>query len=49
MDAWHQQILNFDEEKYRQDVKTFLDKYGVCEDGHASERAAKFIIQLLGE
>ena len=42
-----EQIINFDENKYKQDVKAFLDKYGVHEDGHASERAAKFIVDLL--
>lgn len=41
------QIKSFDEVKYRQTVRSFLDKYGVNEDGHASERAAKFIIELL--
>ena len=41
------QIINFDEAKYKQEVKEFLDKYGVHEDGHASERAAKFILKLL--
>ena len=41
------QILNFDENEYKQKVQAFLDKYGVHEDGHASERAAKFILKLL--
>ncbi|MBR2179920.1 MAG: CDP-glycerol glycerophosphotransferase family protein [Selenomonadaceae bacterium] len=43
------QIMNFDEAKYKQEVKEFLDKYGVHEDGHASERTAKFIVELIGE
>ena len=43
------QIQNFDENKYEQTVKAFLDKYGVNEDGHASERAAKFVLELLSE
>ena len=38
------QILNFKEEDYSQNVQAFLDKYGVNEDGHASERAARFIL-----
>ena len=38
------QILNFDEENYKQNVQEFLNKYGVNEDGHASERAARFIL-----
>ena len=42
-----EQIATFDEEKYRQEVKAFLDRYGVHEDGHASERTAKFILRLL--
>ena len=41
------QIMDFDENKYKNDVKVFLDKYGVHEDGHASERAAKFIVDLI--
>ena len=42
-----EQIKNFDENKYRQAVKKFLDDYGVHEDGHSSERLAKFVINLL--
>ena len=41
------QITNFDEESYKQNVEKFLESYGVCEDGHASERTAKFILGLL--
>ena len=41
------QILSFDDSDYKKNVKAFLDKYGVHEDGHASERAAKFIVGLL--
>lgn len=44
-----EQIINFDYEEYKQNVRAFLDKYGVHEDGHASERVAKFIAGLLGE
>ena len=43
------QILNFDEDVYKHNVRVFLDKYGVHEDGHASERAAKFILKLLSK
>lgn len=42
-------IQNFDEEVYRNKVNVFLKKYGICEDGHASERAAEFILKCLGE
>ena len=41
------QIINFDEVKYKRNVKDFFDKYDVHEDGHASERAAKFIVDLI--
>ena len=44
-----EQILNFDEVEYKKNVQAFLDKYGVHEDGHASERTAKFIIEKLLE
>ena len=42
-------ILEFDEQNYKSDVINFLEKYGVHEDGHASERAAAFISDLIGE
>ena len=42
-----EQIINFDENKYKKSLQAFLDKYGVHEDGHASERVAKFIVELL--
>lgn len=42
-------ILSFDEGKYRVDVDAFMRKYGVHEDGHASERAAQFISGLIDE
>lgn len=42
-------IMNFDQKEYEQKVDSFLDKYGVHEDGHASERAAEFIVKLIGE
>lgn len=40
-------IAAFDNEKYINDIDNFMKKYGVHEDGHASERAAKFISDLL--
>lgn len=43
----HQCIAEFDREKYEWEVTNFLEKFGVHEDGHASERAAKFIIELI--
>ena len=41
------QIVSFNEQEYKKAVMSFFDKYEVHEDGHASERAAKFIIDLL--
>ena len=43
----HQCIKSFEQKTYEKKVIDFLDFYGVHEDGHASERAAKFIIKLL--
>ena len=43
------QILNFDENNYKSKVQNFFDKYDIREDGHASERAAKFILDLLSK
>ncbi len=40
-------IIDFEIEKYKKGVTEFLEEYGVCEDGHASERAAEHILKLL--
>ncbi len=42
-------IENFNQEKYVSQVDEFMEKYGVHEDGHASERSAKFISDLIDE
>ena len=42
-------ILNFNKEGYEKNLGNFLKKYSVCEDGHASERAAGFISGLVCE
>ncbi|MCI8514950.1 MAG: glycosyltransferase [Lachnospiraceae bacterium] len=42
-------ILGFDSQKYEADLEAFFAEYGVEEDGHASERASDFILDLLGE
>ncbi len=39
-------IMDFELSKYESQVTSFLDKYGVREDGHASERASEFILGL---
>jgi CDP-glycerol glycerophosphotransferase (TagB/SpsB family) len=38
---------SFNEEEYIRKVDEFMEKYGVHEDGHASDRAAKFISDLI--
>ena len=43
------QIETFDKVKYEQTIKDFFDRYEIREDGHASERSAKFIVNLLSE
>ena len=43
-----QNIQQFDYEVYVRGVDLFMEKYGVHEDGHASERAANFISELIG-
>lgn len=40
-------VMRFEKEKYEKVVTEFLDRYGVRENGHASERAAKFIADLI--
>ena len=42
-----QVIADFDETIYLRDLNAFLDRYGVREDGHAAERAAKFVNSLM--
>lgn len=46
-DELQQSIMDFEMKKYQKDVTEFLKKFDVCEDGHASERAAEFILKLL--
>ena len=40
-------IENFEEDAYNKQLENFMDKYGVHEDGHASERAAKYVVELM--
>ena len=48
-DELEQNIRHFDYETYVQSVDSFLEHYGVHEDGHASERAAEFISNLISK
>ena len=48
-DELKRNIEAFDEIKYRKCVETLFNKYQVHEDGHASERAAEFIMNLMGQ
>ena len=41
------QIRCFDEEKYITELNAFLEKYGSCDDGHASERVVKRILDVI--
>lgn len=43
-----EQILDFDEERYRKDVERFLKEKGCMEDGHASERVVEKIVEYTG-
>lgn len=40
-------ILTYDDEQYMRDVDAFFDKYGCYDDGHASERVAERIIDVM--
>lgn len=42
-----EQILHFDEDKYITELNAFLEKYGSCDDGHASERVVKRIMEVV--
>lgn len=39
------QILAFDQDRYRTELDAFLHKYGSCDDGHATERVVKRILE----
>lgn len=40
-------IRDFDQEAYRRDLDAFLERYGSCDDGKASMRAAKRIMEVV--
>ena len=40
-------IEDFDEEKYNKEREEFYTRLGFCEDGHASERCADWIIDKI--
>lgn len=40
-------IMHFDKESYQNEIESFLERYGVAEDGHASERTARFLSEYL--
>lgn len=42
-----EKVLNFDESKYQSDVERFLQDKGCIEDGHASERVAEKILEII--
>lgn len=44
-----QKIERFDQEEYERRLQDFMDKYGIQEDGHASERAASLIQAIIDE
>lgn len=39
-------IFNFEKDVYEQSVSSFLNQYGIHEDGHAAERASEFILNM---
>ncbi|WP_414146608.1 hypothetical protein [Limosilactobacillus fermentum] len=41
-------ISNFDEQRYRHAVRKFADRLQIFEDGNASDRVAKLIIDKMG-
>jgi len=44
-----EEINGFEQQEYAQKLQEFFDAYGVHEDGHASERAAEFILELIDD
>jgi len=48
-DELAEQILDFDEDKYITELNAFFEKYGSCDDGHASERVVERLLEVMGE
>lgn len=46
-DMLKEQILNFNQKEYVKVLTDFMEQYEISEDGHASERAAEFIINII--
>lgn len=44
-----EQIQCFDEDRYLANLNVFLEKYGSCDDGHASESVVKRILEVIDE
>ena len=44
-----EEIRNFDLDEYAKHVKGFVDQYGSYDDGHASERIADRIMEIIGD
>jgi CDP-glycerol glycerophosphotransferase len=42
-------IRDFDEEQYVSDANAFFEKYGTFDDGHASERVVRRILDVMEE
>ena len=40
-------ILDFDEKEYKQDVDSFLQGLGVFADGHASDKVADYLVKII--
>lgn len=47
--ALEQIITGFDERYYRQELNAFFQKYGSCDDGHASEHVVKRIMDVISD
>lgn len=40
-------IKRFDEKIYQRELNVFLDKYGSCDDGHATERVVRRVLEVI--
>lgn len=49
MEELEEHIYNFNQEEYGKEIDAFMERLGVQEDGHASERTANFIYGLMKE
>ncbi|MFV0464530.1 MAG: CDP-glycerol glycerophosphotransferase family protein [Lachnospiraceae bacterium] len=44
-----EKIITFEQDRYQEAIRLFLQEHEVCEDGHASERVVEYIHQFINQ